>query len=154
LLAYGMNGPDLQYGTALPVRLKLPRQMGYKSGKYPYHYRYRHCEEHWQGSRWRKPGRRLFLVCRNLMYVECSFHSFGPAIDGIRRGPSCGALTSSACGGIIRRLGETAAPQRLVDRAPSKLPRGSPKAHCSKGELYEQTQPRMCPVHDRFADCV
>jgi DMSO/TMAO reductase YedYZ molybdopterin-dependent catalytic subunit len=34
LLAYGMNGPELSLGHGAPVRLKVPRQMGYKSGKY------------------------------------------------------------------------------------------------------------------------
>lgn len=34
VLAYGMNGPDLPLRHGAPVRLKLPRQMGYKSVKY------------------------------------------------------------------------------------------------------------------------
>lgn len=34
LLAYGMNGPQLPLRHGAPVRLKLPRQMGYKSVKY------------------------------------------------------------------------------------------------------------------------
>jgi len=34
LLAYGMNGPDLPTSHGAPVRLKVPRQMGYKSVKY------------------------------------------------------------------------------------------------------------------------
>ena len=34
LLAYGMNGTDLPLRHGAPVRLKVPRQMGYKSVKY------------------------------------------------------------------------------------------------------------------------
>jgi len=34
LLAYGMNGPDLPIRHGAPVRLKIPRQLGYKSVKY------------------------------------------------------------------------------------------------------------------------
>jgi len=34
LLAYGMNGPELPIQHGAPVRLKVPRQMGYKSVKY------------------------------------------------------------------------------------------------------------------------
>jgi DMSO/TMAO reductase YedYZ molybdopterin-dependent catalytic subunit len=34
LLAYGMNGPELPIRHGAPVRLKLPRQLGYKSVKY------------------------------------------------------------------------------------------------------------------------
>lgn len=34
LLAYGMNGPELPIAHGAPVRLKIPRQMGYKSVKY------------------------------------------------------------------------------------------------------------------------
>jgi DMSO/TMAO reductase YedYZ molybdopterin-dependent catalytic subunit len=34
LLAYGMNGPELPIRHGAPVRLKVPRQMGYKSVKY------------------------------------------------------------------------------------------------------------------------
>jgi len=34
LLAYGMNGPELPVPHGAPVRLKVPRQMGYKSVKY------------------------------------------------------------------------------------------------------------------------
>jgi DMSO/TMAO reductase YedYZ molybdopterin-dependent catalytic subunit len=34
LLAYGMNGQDLPLDHGAPVRLKVPRQLGYKSVKY------------------------------------------------------------------------------------------------------------------------
>ena len=34
LLAYGMNGPELPIRHGAPVRLKMPRQLGYKSVKY------------------------------------------------------------------------------------------------------------------------
>jgi len=34
LLAYGMNGPELPIRHGAPVRLKVPRQLGYKSVKY------------------------------------------------------------------------------------------------------------------------
>jgi DMSO/TMAO reductase YedYZ molybdopterin-dependent catalytic subunit len=34
LLAYGMNGEDLPTGHGAPVRLRVPRQLGYKSMKY------------------------------------------------------------------------------------------------------------------------
>lgn len=34
LLAYGMNGGDLPTGHGAPVRLRVPRQLGYKSMKY------------------------------------------------------------------------------------------------------------------------
>jgi DMSO/TMAO reductase YedYZ molybdopterin-dependent catalytic subunit len=34
LLAYGMNGDDLPNGHGAPVRLRVPRQLGYKSVKY------------------------------------------------------------------------------------------------------------------------
>jgi len=34
LVAYGMNGPDLPIRHGAPVRLKVPRQMGYKNVKY------------------------------------------------------------------------------------------------------------------------
>ncbi len=34
LLAYGMNGQDLAAGHGAPVRLKVPRQLGYKNVKY------------------------------------------------------------------------------------------------------------------------
>ena len=34
LLAYGMNGQDLPRAHGAPVRLRLPRQLGYKSVKY------------------------------------------------------------------------------------------------------------------------
>jgi DMSO/TMAO reductase YedYZ molybdopterin-dependent catalytic subunit len=36
LLAYGMNGQDLPPDHGAPVRLKVPRQLGYKSVKYLY----------------------------------------------------------------------------------------------------------------------
>ena len=35
LLAYGMNGRDLPTGHGAPVRLRVARQLGYKSVKYP-----------------------------------------------------------------------------------------------------------------------
>jgi DMSO/TMAO reductase YedYZ molybdopterin-dependent catalytic subunit len=34
LLAYGMNGADLPAGHGAPLRLRVPRQLGYKSIKY------------------------------------------------------------------------------------------------------------------------
>jgi DMSO/TMAO reductase YedYZ molybdopterin-dependent catalytic subunit len=34
LLAYGMNGQELSVGHGAPVRLRVPRQLGYKSVKY------------------------------------------------------------------------------------------------------------------------
>jgi len=34
LLAYGMNGPELPIPHGAPVRLKMPRQLGYKNVKY------------------------------------------------------------------------------------------------------------------------
>ena len=34
LLAYGMNGKDLPTGHGAPLRLKVPRQLGYKNVKY------------------------------------------------------------------------------------------------------------------------
>ena len=34
LLAYGMNGEDLPLGHGAPLRLRVPRQLGYKSVKY------------------------------------------------------------------------------------------------------------------------
>lgn len=34
LLAYGMNGEDLPAGHGAPLRLKIPRQLGYKNVKY------------------------------------------------------------------------------------------------------------------------
>ena len=34
LLAYGMNGSDLSPGHGAPVRLKVPRQLGYKNVKF------------------------------------------------------------------------------------------------------------------------
>jgi DMSO/TMAO reductase YedYZ molybdopterin-dependent catalytic subunit len=34
LLAYGMNGDDLSPGHGAPIRLRLPRQLGYKNLKY------------------------------------------------------------------------------------------------------------------------
>jgi len=36
-LAYGMNGNDLPVGNGGPLRLRLPRQLGYKSVKYITH---------------------------------------------------------------------------------------------------------------------
>lgn len=37
LLAYGMNGSDLPSPHGAPLRLKVPRQLGYKNVKYLYH---------------------------------------------------------------------------------------------------------------------
>jgi len=37
LLTYGMNGRDLTVDHGAPVRLRLPRQLGYKSVKYVHH---------------------------------------------------------------------------------------------------------------------
>lgn len=37
LLAYGLNGSDLTYRTGAPLRLRLPRQIGYKSIKFITH---------------------------------------------------------------------------------------------------------------------
>src|SRR5215467_8593920 len=37
LLAYGMNGADLPLPHGAPLRLKVPRQLGYKNVKYLYH---------------------------------------------------------------------------------------------------------------------
>ena len=34
LLAYGMNGHDLSVGHGAPLRLRVPRQLGYKNIKY------------------------------------------------------------------------------------------------------------------------
>ena len=34
LLTYGMNGGDLPVGHGAPIRLRVPRQLGYKSVKY------------------------------------------------------------------------------------------------------------------------
>ena len=34
LLAHGMNGEDLSPGHGAPIRLRLPRQLGYKNLKY------------------------------------------------------------------------------------------------------------------------
>jgi DMSO/TMAO reductase YedYZ molybdopterin-dependent catalytic subunit len=34
LLAYGMNGQDLEADRGAPLRLKAPRQLGYKNVKY------------------------------------------------------------------------------------------------------------------------
>jgi DMSO/TMAO reductase YedYZ molybdopterin-dependent catalytic subunit len=34
LLAYAMNGPDLSPGHGAPLRLNIPRQLGYKNVKY------------------------------------------------------------------------------------------------------------------------
>jgi len=34
LLAYGMNGRELPTGNGAPLRLRVPRQLGYKSVKY------------------------------------------------------------------------------------------------------------------------
>ena len=34
LLMYGMNGADLPLGHGGPLRLRVPRQLGYKSVKY------------------------------------------------------------------------------------------------------------------------
>jgi len=34
LLAYGMNGPEMPIGHGAPLRMKVPRQLGYKSVKY------------------------------------------------------------------------------------------------------------------------
>lgn len=36
LLAYGMNGPELPAPHGAPIRLKVPRQLGYKNVKYLY----------------------------------------------------------------------------------------------------------------------
>jgi DMSO/TMAO reductase YedYZ molybdopterin-dependent catalytic subunit len=36
-LAYGMNGSDLPVGNGGPLRLRLPRQLGYKSVKFITH---------------------------------------------------------------------------------------------------------------------
>jgi DMSO/TMAO reductase YedYZ molybdopterin-dependent catalytic subunit len=36
MLAYGMNGPELPIRHGAPVRLKIPRQLGYKNVKYLY----------------------------------------------------------------------------------------------------------------------
>ena len=37
LLAYGMNGQELPTGHGAPLRLRVPRQLGYKSVKYLSH---------------------------------------------------------------------------------------------------------------------
>jgi DMSO/TMAO reductase YedYZ molybdopterin-dependent catalytic subunit len=37
LLAYGMNGKEMQTGHGAPLRLRVPRQLGYKSVKYLSH---------------------------------------------------------------------------------------------------------------------
>jgi DMSO/TMAO reductase YedYZ molybdopterin-dependent catalytic subunit len=37
LLTYGMNGADLPVGHGAPIRMRLPRQLGYKSVKYLTH---------------------------------------------------------------------------------------------------------------------
>ena len=37
LLTYGMNGSDLTVGHGAPLRLRLPRQLGYRSLKYVHH---------------------------------------------------------------------------------------------------------------------
>jgi DMSO/TMAO reductase YedYZ molybdopterin-dependent catalytic subunit len=34
LLAYGMNGAELPTGHGAPLRMRVPRQLGYKSVKY------------------------------------------------------------------------------------------------------------------------
>ena len=34
LISYGMNGADLPVGHGGPLRLRVPRQLGYKSLKY------------------------------------------------------------------------------------------------------------------------
>ena len=34
LIAYGMNGGDLPVGNGGPLRLRVPRQLGYKNVKY------------------------------------------------------------------------------------------------------------------------
>jgi DMSO/TMAO reductase YedYZ molybdopterin-dependent catalytic subunit len=37
LLTYGMNGEDLPVGNGGPLRIRLPRQLGYKSVKFIHH---------------------------------------------------------------------------------------------------------------------
>ena len=34
LVAYGMNGSDLPFGNGGPLRMRVPRQLGYKSVKF------------------------------------------------------------------------------------------------------------------------
>ena len=69
LLAYGMNGEDLQVPHGAPVRLRVERQLGYKSLKYiAAHFRDGHGEGYRQGDGWLRPGSRLFLVCRHLAF--------------------------------------------------------------------------------------
>ena len=66
-VTYGMNGGDLPVGNGGPLRLRVPRQLGYKSIKFITHLTVtdRH-EEIRPGPRWRRPRRRLRLVRRHL----------------------------------------------------------------------------------------
>jgi len=34
VLAYGMNGPEIPVGNGGPLRMRVPRQLGYKSVKF------------------------------------------------------------------------------------------------------------------------
>ena len=67
LLAYGMNGGALPAPHGAPVRLRVPRQLGYKSLKYPgADHRGRFGEGHRTGIGFDLTGAWLFLVRGNL----------------------------------------------------------------------------------------
>jgi DMSO/TMAO reductase YedYZ molybdopterin-dependent catalytic subunit len=77
LIAYEMNGEDLPEPHGAPLRMKVPRQLGYKSVKHISRITVTDSlEEHWQRSRFRGVERWLFLVRGHL---SCSTASRAPS---------------------------------------------------------------------------
>ena len=66
-LAYGMNGDELPVGNGGPLRLRLPRQLGYKSVKFVTHLTVTdNLKEFGKGLGSASPEGRLCLVRRHL----------------------------------------------------------------------------------------
>ena len=68
LLAYAMNGPEMPTDHGAPLRLKVPRQLGYKSLKYLARMTVTDTAEGNRGRAWfRLAVRRVLLVRGNLI---------------------------------------------------------------------------------------
>ncbi len=67
LLTWGMNDGDLPVSFGGPLRMRVPRQLGYKSVKYVTHLTVTDSVKHiGKGLGSRQPGRRLRVVRRHL----------------------------------------------------------------------------------------
>ncbi len=67
ILVYGMNGENLAPDHGAPVRLRIPRQLGYKNVKYIARISVVDSpQEHWRRQRIRGSRDRLLLVRWNL----------------------------------------------------------------------------------------